>query len=147
MKQNTILGALMAFLAIVGIAAVTTGPNNTGTNVINSTTVTGGNYKVYRALVSQSGDGNNPTSAVVENSLGGTPAWQYGSAGTYQLILSGAFPANKVFARIGGKMFHVESIPYIARTDNDTLTVVTWYQGEPLDGQLSSTPVEILVYP
>ncbi len=36
------LGAFVSFLALVGTAAVTTGPNNTGTNVINVTIVQGG---------------------------------------------------------------------------------------------------------
>ncbi len=37
-----ILGVIVGVLAIVGMAAVTTGPNNTGTNVINTTIVEGG---------------------------------------------------------------------------------------------------------
>lgn len=53
-------------------------------------------YKVYTALLTQSGT-NDPVATVLENTLGGTVVWTYGSTGLYQATLTGAFPANKLF--------------------------------------------------
>lgn len=153
---------------MVCIAAITTGPNTGGTNVINSTTVTGGNFstnasgnavitgqltvtningvKVYRALLTQVGE-NDPSATVLENTLGGTPLWSYSAEGTYSATLAGAFPVNKVFCRAGGSAFHVDVLFSLYRSDNDSLTLGDRYLGEPTDGMLLNTPVEILVYP
>ena len=53
-------------------------------------------YTVYTALVAQSASAA-PTATVIENTLGTTPAWQYGSAGTYHLVSAGTFTTNKTF--------------------------------------------------
>lgn len=56
-------------------------------------------YKVYTALISQSGT-NAPTATVLENTLGGTIVWSRFSTGVYHATLSGAFTSNKTFVII-----------------------------------------------
>ena len=56
-------------------------------------------YKVYRALLTQTGT-SAPTAIVLENTLGGTPVWSRGTAGVYELTLTGAFnPINQTTVR------------------------------------------------
>jgi hypothetical protein len=51
-------------------------------------------YKVYTALLSQSGT-SAPTATVLANELSGIPAWTYSGVGEYIVTLSGAFTASK----------------------------------------------------
>jgi hypothetical protein len=51
-------------------------------------------YKVYTALLSQSGT-SAPTATVLDNTLGGTVVWSRNTVGDYRATLSGAFTNNK----------------------------------------------------
>ena len=51
-------------------------------------------YKVYTALLTQSGT-NPPTATVLENTLGGTVVWSYTSPGYYVATLNNTFTINK----------------------------------------------------
>jgi hypothetical protein len=51
-------------------------------------------YKVYTALLSQSGT-NEPIATVLENTLGGTPTLNYIGVGNYAVDLTGAFTSGK----------------------------------------------------
>jgi len=51
-------------------------------------------YKVYSALISQTGTAN-PTVIVLENTLGGTIVWSRPTVGVYTGTLTGAFTVNK----------------------------------------------------
>ena len=53
-------------------------------------------YKVYTALIAQSGT-SNPTVKILENTLGGSIVWTRDIAGSYLGTLTGAFIANKTF--------------------------------------------------
>ena len=53
-------------------------------------------YKVYTALISQSGTTvNSVTAIVLENTLGGVPVWTRNSVGSYTGTLASAFTADK----------------------------------------------------
>lgn len=54
----------------------------------------GASYKVYTALLTQSGT-DAPVATVLENTLGGTVVWTRDFAGVYSGTLSNAFPASK----------------------------------------------------
>lgn len=54
-----------------------------------------GGYKVYTALLTQSGT-NAPVSIVLENTLGATPTFNRLSSGDYRITLISAFTNNKV---------------------------------------------------
>lgn len=56
----------------------------------------GASYKVYTALLNQSGT-DAPVATVLENTLGGTPVWTRSSTGNYICTLTGAFTLNKTF--------------------------------------------------
>lgn len=53
-------------------------------------------YKVYTALLSQSGT-DAPVATVLENTLGGEVIWSYDGQGTYIATLAEAFIENKTF--------------------------------------------------
>jgi len=115
------------------------------------------NVKVYRALLTQSST-DAPTATVLENTLGGTPAFAaYDNAGLYSLVGTGLFPSGKTMVMIGDPLLTgSSSAMYTAQAcwvDANTVSVET---REVLVGDgtaaftddlLTSTPIEILVYP
>jgi hypothetical protein len=58
-------------------------------------------YKVYTALLTQTGT-DAPVATVLENTLGGAPAWSYDSVGYYKLTLTNAFNGN-IMVRVGNE--------------------------------------------
>lgn len=62
--------------------------------IANWVPASGAPYKVYTALLTQSGT-DAPTATVLENTFSGTVVWSYVSTGTYRATLSGAFTENK----------------------------------------------------
>lgn len=102
--------------------------------------------KVWRGLLTQSST-SAPTAVVLENSLGGTITWARTSAGLYTGTLTGAFTASKTFLSLvqgGGVDGHYQ----VVRTSADVITITTDDADTPAvtDSQLSSSPLEILVY-
>jgi hypothetical protein len=111
----------------------------------DSTGATNGVVKIYRALLTQSGT-SAPVATVLENSLGGTVVWSRNGIGEYIATLTGEFPASKTFAAVHNTNVIV----------NDPANFSIDLTGQPNyirllssigDGELSQTPIEILVYP
>ena len=107
--------------------------------------------KVYRAFLSQSGADNPPTATIVENTLGGTVVFFYGSTGHYQASLVSAFPADKTCLRdeiiIGADDITVVRYVRMRRSDDDNINIDVGEVGTPSDDILNNTYIEILVYP
>ena len=104
--------------------------------------------KAYRALVSQATTAA-PSATVLENSLGGTVVWARSSTGTYTATLTGAFTSDKTFLLTTGEAGTIAALKnvLVTRTSADVITVTTGSGGTLEDSVLSSTPIEILVYP
>lgn len=113
-------------------------------------------YKVYRALLSQSGT-NAPTAVVLENTLGGTLVWTRSNAGKYVGTLAGAFPINKCSIGNGdgssGVIMYTDIInQYIlmlSRLSDNTIELKqfnSYFLAATTDGIASAIPVEIIVY-
>lgn len=79
----------------------------------SASTATGGglSYKVYTALLTQSGT-DAPVATVLENTLGGTVVWTRQSAGIYNATLVGAFTENKTYIQNSGD-WNGNGNPYI----------------------------------
>lgn len=107
-------------------------------------------YKIYLALITQSGAGN-PTAQVMLNTLGGAPAYTRDSTGSYIVTLTGAFLANKT-APFLGSLFKLPdeggySSVCLRDTDN-TLLLLTGTDGVGYeDSLLQSTPLLIITIP
>lgn len=56
-------------------------------------------YKVYSALLTQTGT-TAPVATVLENTLDGTPIWDYAGTGQYYATLTGAFTVDKTTVSI-----------------------------------------------
>ena len=72
-------------------------PSNVGSNmkaVVDL--IPDANYKVYTAILNQSGT-NNPTVTVLQNSLGGNIVWTRFATGSYKGTLSNTFTVNKTY--------------------------------------------------
>ncbi len=109
-------------------------------------------YKIYRALLTQSGT-DAPVATVLENSLGGTVVWNYSSAGTYTATLSGGFTVNKTgLAPVGNlNVSFLTANADFRRTDANTLTLITssldGFSATPADDMLTGVLVQVYVYP
>ena len=91
-------------------------------------------YKIYRALLSQSGT-SAPVATVIENTLGGSVSWGYAGVGYYTATLTGAFlegktavkpPSNNQPGSPGTSatiMNFISDINY----DNDSIYLTTGY--------------------
>ncbi len=99
--------------------------------------------KVYRALLTQAG-GADPVAVVLENTLGSAVVWTRTGSGVYTGVLAGAFPVDKTFLLA---TVAIDATVAMVRIDDDSVTVNTFGSGIGLDGRLTSSAVEILVYP
>jgi hypothetical protein len=98
----------------------------------------GGGYKSYVALISQTGTAA-PTATELENTIGSI-LWARTSAGLYTATLTGAFPNNKTFVRINPSQ--VGGAAIALRSGDNTITIST----ASADGILALNPFEIRVY-
>ena len=110
-------------------------------------------YKVYAALLTQSGKGNAPTAKILENTIGNI-VWIATSPGVYRATLVGAFPNLDNFFTLNYKSM-VEAQKFIAVEwkNSDSFEVRTSVVGyspsiayTPEDSMLSNYPIEIRVY-
>lgn len=98
-------------------------------------------YKVYKANLSQFGT-NAPTATEFENTLG-TATWIYDGVGSYNLVITGAFPDDdKVWVPMVLCKNQGMLIPTII--DNNTLNLEAI---SAANGDLDKTSIEIYVYP
>jgi hypothetical protein len=108
-----------------------------------------GHVKVYRALLTQTGT-SAPTATVLENTIGSI-VWTRTTVGTYKGTLTGAFTIGKTW--IPGMGIVADNFPAcavgIANTSANFVTVQSFNAsvGAGSDDELSSTPIEIRVYP
>jgi hypothetical protein len=105
-------------------------------------------YKIYRAVLSQSGV-NAPTATVLENTLGGTPTLPRNGVGDYSIALTGAFPSGDLTSVMMAPPFPSTGAARFAigRASGDSVEILTWNAaGAAADGQLSGVTVEIRTY-
>lgn len=117
-----------------------------GINITGNTENMAARYKVYTALLTQSGM-DAPTAVVLENTIG-TIVWSYSSAGEYQGTLNGAFTLNKSWA-IGGTGSNAATILFFEF--DVSANVFNFFThdvgtGSNEDDRLLNTPIEIRVY-
>jgi hypothetical protein len=108
----------------------------------------GGAAKVYRALMTQSGE-NAPSVVVLENTIGNI-VWSYINEGIYHGTLVGAFPEEKTFAMINSFFYGEGTVRFygITRVSDNVVEVESANTNFVLrNDHLSNTPIEILVYP
>lgn len=132
-------------------------PNNEGSSIYNldekqtqtrSDGVwkgTGIKYKVYTALLSQSGT-DAPVATVLENTLGGTVVWSYASPGTYVATLSGAFTSNKTFLHLENLNWDGSANNLLQYLDVNTCRLLI-AAGDDFISSGNDAQIEIRVYP
>jgi hypothetical protein len=110
-------------------------------------------YKLYVALLSQSGKGNAPTAKILENTIGNI-VWIATSPGVYRATLVGAFPnLDKFFTLNYKSMVEAQKFIAVEWKNSDSFEVRTSVVGyspsiayTPEDSMLSNYPIEIRVY-
>jgi len=101
-------------------------------------------YKVYTALISQSGT-SAPTATVLENNLGGTVTYSYNAVGVFIATLSGAFTSAKTACFIHGDSDADETYG-AKRINNNEVWVWSRSFGTTGNGILQDATFEIRVY-
>jgi hypothetical protein len=104
-------------------------------------------YKVYTALLTQSEE-NAPTAIELENTIGDIE-WSYAGIGSYKGTLASAFTTNKTFVFINTLLSYDVNTTGVTTFNVNEVNVTTGIPngGEPTNGQLINTPIEIRVYP
>ena len=107
-------------------------------------------YKVYTALLTQSGT-NAPVATVLQNTLGSTPTYSYGAVGRYYINCTDCFIENKTWIT-PQTANNVESAGFnngvhLTRTNNNTIQLLVFDDGEQIDDGLINHSIEIRVYP
>ena len=123
----------LASPALTGTPTAPTATAGTNTTQIATTAFVQANsrpYKVYTALISQSGT-NAPVATVLENTLGGTVVWTRIGTGQYEATLSSAFTVDKTVPIYINGSFVVKRID-ILRTGSSTVLINTFT--EPTHG-------------
>lgn len=108
----------------------------------------GRKYKVYTALLTQSGT-DAPVATVLENTLGGTVVWTYAGVGDYVATLTGAFVSNKTYPIPPGNFLGANYGSLFSDTGNENeleLIVFEHDTGNPANDGLIKSAVEIRVY-
>jgi len=104
-------------------------------------------YKVYTALLQQSGT-SAPVATILENTLGGSIVWSYVAIGVYDGTLSSAFTSSKTasFLNIGQVTGTTSAKWGIFPNSTSGMRIITNNNGTATDGILSTATVEIRVY-
>lgn len=105
------------------------------------------NYKIYRALLTQNSS-NDPTSLVLENTIGESIVWKRSSTGVYTAEVSSGFDVTKTFCKTNGfASVNVQLFSFINTFNNKiVLNIRDIITNLPVDSTLSNTPIEIIVY-
>jgi len=138
------LGAATFSSSVTATSHVTTGGSATQFVKGDGSLTVG--YKVYTALLTQSGTAA-PVATVLENTLGGTVVWsRTASAGVYQGTLSNAFINLKTYVMLANTAAtNSKSIAY--RFSSNIVSVVTLDSSNTqADDKLIETSIEIRVY-
>lgn len=146
--------ANLASPALTGTPTAPTATAGTNTTQIATTAFVLANarpYKVYVALLSQTGT-SAPVATVLENTLGGTVVWTRSVAGLYLGTLSGAFTASKTIcfstvsaSSIGTPTNVLQS--QISRDNSNDVKLAFIQNATGLSDVFTDLNVEIRVYP
>jgi hypothetical protein len=101
-------------------------------------------YKVYTALLSQSG--TNAASAIVLENTIGSIVWSRTSAGSYKATLPNAFVLNKTHLLCGTLEYINNPEIVFVQLDENNITIQVSVNGFIVDNLLNNFSIEIRVY-
>ena len=90
----------------------------TGRLIASEVSGSGGIYKVYTAIITQTGT-DAPTAVVLQNTLGITPTLTRFATGNYRITASNTFTANKTFCIVGQEANSGTGMNYIWASDSN----------------------------
>jgi hypothetical protein len=135
-------GAATFSSSVTATSHVTTGGSATQLVKGNGALTVG--YKVYTALISQSGTAI-PTVTILENTLGFTPTFTRSNVGLYTMLSSGAFIASKTTSQIQGVGLNNATI--YRGSDSVLFITTTLSNGSYSDDAISvPTLLEVRIY-
>ena len=110
-----------------------------------STTTTLAPYKVYTALLTQTGT-NAPVATVLENTLGVNVTFSYDLVGQYFLFAVGALTVNKTFVTFNYINSNGQTVTYNGKSINAFTIITRLGNGSTANNVLNLTEIEIRVY-
>jgi hypothetical protein len=126
---------------VFGTTGSITFPDNTV-----QTTAYAPKYKVYSALITQSGTAS-PTAIIFENTIGDI-VWSYSSVGNYIATLTGAFPIDQVLLFLNNT--RTNCISSLRRSNDNSLELEVVLTDsvpfQPSNSLLTKETIEIRVY-
>jgi hypothetical protein len=152
LNYNFKQGAATFDSSVTATAHVTTGGTSSqyvkGDGSLSSTIPDSRPYKVYTALLTQSGT-SAPVATVLENTLGGTVVWSYFGVGQYVGTLIGAFTTSKSTVTVtrpnpSATSFDTNIAANII--NNDTMAYTTFNNTTYINSQSNGIFLEIRVY-
>jgi len=123
------------------------GTNNltiANTNFVTGAIATAKPYKVYTAILTQTGT-SAPVATVLQNTLGGTPVWTRTSTGLYTATLTGFFTPNKTALFASVQYFGAAVSPLYTGTDVVGIQTFITSTGV-LSDNINGATIEIRVY-
>lgn len=134
-------------LALAPLDGVETVSGGLVDNTDPANPVVGLPYKVYTALLTQSGT-DAPVATVLENTLGGTVVWTRTNAGNYVGTIAGVFVDGSTFIlpNIYGYQDTNGAGFYLNVGDVNTILVHSFDGGTGSDGVLVNASIEVRVY-
>lgn len=131
-------------MALSGITANGLPDNNTnGFQLVDAIIRVIRPYKVYNALISQTGT-SVPTVQILGDNQIGTIIWTRTAAGTYRGTLSGAFDNLKTWFYLAD--LGVTNSAFTRLNNNEVQLLIVNDSSTPIDGELNQTSMEIRVY-
>ena len=112
--------------------------------IINSPVIDSRPYKVYTALLTQTGT-NAPVATVLEDTLGGTVVFSYDAVGSYTATLTGAFVLNKTWVSITSAASADVTVT-AGRSSDNTVNIKSFLSGTLTNSIMSPASFEIRVY-
>ena len=121
----------------------TAGTNNltiANTNFVTNAIATAKPYKVYTAILTQTGT-SAPTAIVLENTLGGAISWSYLGIGSYSATMPMTIALSKTTVQLTNGLSNANVLRGGFRNANEVQIVST------SDGSFTNAFIEIRVYP
>ena len=104
--------------------------------------------KVYRVLLTQTSgiNGDAPVATILENTLGFVPTWHYDATGIYSITETFTQDVTYYTITPSGNPNFIHGIQYDPGVNKIKINTNNFYSTAYVDGVLTKTPVEVIVY-
>lgn len=146
-EVSSLPAAPVGYSYLISNNGIITTKDNDSTDAVDRNT-TPNIYTVYAASLTQAGT-SKPTATLLQNTIGGTPSWEYSDVGQYTINITGAFPdITKISVMYGANGGGSDvSLKWVLGSSS-SMKIYTWNvsAGAEQNDLLSNMTIEIKVY-